>query len=163
MIGRLGHTSLFRPDHYNLCRKCQNLHMRLEPLPIKLSNLRWMMIRVVWRHSSWIERAFHIPEIWLTLHKRIHIGGVNIVGLWSEMSRFAPEGHRKEKFFLLFVEALPGGKALSELVAQRLLVEIDRRKGICAYGPNGSHFRLMEVCDVVAREFAGMLKFNLSK
>ncbi len=77
------------------------------------------------------------------------------------MSRFVPEGRRAEKFFLLFVQALPGGEALSEVVAQRLLSELDHRKGISTYGPNGSHFRLMNVCDVVAREISGLMRFQL--
>jgi hypothetical protein len=136
--------------------------MRLEPLPLKLSTLRWIMLSLVWRHGSWLERLFHIPEIWLTLHKRIQPGVVTIVGLWNEMDRFVPEGKRAEKVFLLFVQALPGGAALSEVVAQRLLSELDYRKSISAYGPNGSHFRLMNICDVVAREFSGLMRFAMS-
>jgi hypothetical protein len=136
--------------------------MKLEPLPLKLSTLRWIMVSLVWQHGTWIERLSHIPEIWLMLHKRIRPGVVTIVGLWSEMGRFVPEGKRAEKVFLLFVQALPGGMALSEVIAQRLLNELDHRKSISTYGHNGSHFRLMNVCDVVAREFSGLMRFAIS-
>jgi hypothetical protein len=77
------------------------------------------------------------------------------------MGRFVPEGKRAEKIFLLFVQALPGGSVLYEVIAQRLLDELDHRKGISAYGPDGSHFRLMGSPDVVAREFSGLMRYAI--
>jgi hypothetical protein len=133
--------------------------MKLEPLPLKLSTLRWIMIRLVWRRGSWVERVFHIPEIWLTVRKRIPPRIVTIAGLWSEMSRFSPSGGRDEKIFLEFCQALPGGESLSEVIAQRILDELDRRKSVRIYGPGGMHLRLMDVPDVVAREFSGLLRY----
>jgi hypothetical protein len=75
------------------------------------------------------------------------------------MRRFVPKGKRAEKVFLLLVQSLPGGFALSEAVAQRLLYELDYRRGVSTYGPDGSHFHLMEVSDIVAREFSGLLRY----
>jgi hypothetical protein len=135
--------------------------MKLEPLPLKLSTLRWVMIRLVWKRGSWVERVFHIPEIWLTLRKRIPPGIVTIAGLWSEMSRFSPSDRRNEKIFLEFCRALPGGESLSEVIAQRILDELDRRKAIRSYGSGGMHLRLMNVPDVVAREFSGLLTYSV--
>lgn len=136
--------------------------MKLEPLPLKLSTLRWVMIRLVWKRGSWVERVFHIPEIWLTVRKRIPPGIVTIAGLWSEMSRFAPSDRRDEKTFLEFCQDLPGGESLAEVIAQRILDELDRRKGVQTYGPGGMHLRLMDVTDVVAREFSGLMRFAMS-
>jgi hypothetical protein len=133
--------------------------MKLEPLPLKLSTLRWVMIRLVWKRGSWVERLFHIPEIWLTVRKRIPPGIVTIAGLWSEMSRFSPSDRRDEKIFLEFCQALPGGESLSEVIAQRILDELERRKGIQTYVPGGLRLRLMDVSNVVAREFSGLLRY----
>jgi hypothetical protein len=135
--------------------------MKLEPLPLKLATLRWTMIRLVWRRGSWLERFFHIPEIWLTLRKRIRPGIVTIAGLWSEMSRFSPGDRRDEQIFLEFCQALPGGESLSEVIAQRILDELDRRKGLRTYVPGGLRLRLMDVSNVVAREFSGLLSYSV--
>jgi len=135
--------------------------MRLEPLPLKLSTLRWIMIRIAWKRGSWTDRVFQILEIWLTLRRRVPPGNVSIIGLWSEMSRYAPRGRRDEKTFLEFCSSLPGGESFSEVIAQRILDEIERRKEVQIYGPGGTHLRLMDVSDVVARDFAGLLRFAI--
>lgn len=75
------------------------------------------------------------------------------------MGRFASRGRRDEKTFLEFCQDLPGGESLAEVIAQRILDELDRRKGVQTYGPGGMHMRLMDVTDVVARNFAGLLRF----
>ena len=56
---------------------------------------------------------------------------------------------------------MPGGESLSEVIAQRILDELDRRRGVRTYGPGGMHLRLMDVSDVVARDFSGLIRFQL--
>jgi hypothetical protein len=119
------------------------------------------MIRLVWKRGSWVERVFHIPEIWLTLRKRIPPGIATIAGLWSEMNRFAPSDRRNEKIFLEFCQALPGGESLSEVIAQRILDELERRRGIQTYVTGGVRLRLMDVSYVVARELSGLMRFSV--
>ncbi len=135
--------------------------MKLEPFPLGRSALRWVMISLVLRHGSWLERLFHVPEICLTMNSRILVGPATIRDLWGEMGRFVPARCRTEKFFLMFVQSLLGGRQFSEVVAQSLLDELEYRKSICTYGRNGSHFRLMEVCDVVARKYSGLLRYRI--
>jgi len=137
--------------------------MRLEPPPLKLSTLRWIMIGIVWRDGTWVERLVHSPGILLTLRGRLPSGIVSIIGLWSEMSRYAPKGIRSEKTFLAFCRTLPGGEELAEVIAQRILDELNLRREFPPFSPDGTHLNLMSVCDVVARELSGVLRFNLSK
>jgi len=136
--------------------------MRIEPIPLRVGELRAIMIKIIWRHGSWLERLFHTTEILCSSKRRIHYGEMTISSLWSQMIRFLPSGTTEEQFFVLFVKALPHGEKFSQIVSEEINNEINRRSGIQVYSPDGWSFRLPTISQSVARNFSGLLRFRIS-
>lgn len=136
--------------------------MRIEPIPMRIGELRAIMIKIIWRHGSWLERLFHTGEIFYLSKKRICYGEMTLSSLWSQMIRFLPGNIPEEKFFILFVKALPHGETFSQIVKEEIANEINRRNGIQVCSPDGWSFRLPTISQSVAKNLGGLLRFHIS-
>lgn len=126
--------------------------MNSDSYPLEINEFRSVVIKLVWNHSSWLERVFNVAEIFLTLKTRVGLGEKNILKLWNEVRRFAPKGKCDDDFFMAFVGAMPGCSPFIPLLTGQMAVEIERRKAICTGISGGMSIRLGAVSQDLASQ-----------